>query len=219
LIVLSDHGFTSFRRSINLNTLLFEAGYLTLRSRVKPGPRTDILNPMNIDWARTRAYAIGINSVFINVRGREKHGVVTAGPAQQKLVDEIARLLIDVRDDDAHGRAAPIRSVVHVAQAFPGADPRVAPDLIIGYDHHYRTGWGTALGGVPEEIFEDNLKRWSGDHCVASELVPGILLGNRPLEVEDPSLMDIGPTILALCGVAVPDEMAGRALMRSHPVY
>ena len=215
LIVLSDHGFTSFRRSVNLNTLLFEAGYLALRSGVKPGSRTDLLRPLHIDWARTRAYAIGINSVFINVRGREKHGVVSAGPAQQKFVDEIAQRLTDLRDDDAHGRAAPIRSVVRVAQAFPGADPQVAPDLIIGYDHYYRTGWGTALGGVPEQVFEDNLKRWSGDHCVASALVPGILLGNRPLEVEDPALIDIGPTILALCGVAVPDEMAGRALIRS----
>jgi predicted AlkP superfamily phosphohydrolase/phosphomutase len=172
-----------------------------------------VLNPRTIDWSRTRAYAVGINSVFVNLRGREKHGVVRSGPAQQALVDEIAQLLVDLRDDDAHGRSAPIRSVVKVAQAFPGADPAVAPDLIIGYDDNYRSGWATALGGVPERIFEDNLKRWSGDHCVASRLVPGILLGNRPLAVDNPSLIDIGPTILDLCGVAVPEEMTGRPVL------
>jgi predicted AlkP superfamily phosphohydrolase/phosphomutase len=213
LIVLSDHGFTSFRRSVNLNTLLLEAGYLALRAGVRPGPDTDILNPMRVDWGRTRVYAIGINSVYVNLRGREKHGIVAPGAEQRELVTAIARLLVELRDDNAHDRAQPIRSAVDVAQAFPGADPSVAPDLIIGYEHNYRTGWDTVLGGVPERIFEDNLKRWSGDHCVASQLVPGILLSNRRLAVEAPSLQDIGPTILDLCGVARPAEMAGRPVL------
>ena len=153
--------------------------------------------------------------MFINLRGREKHGIVAPGAERQKLVGDVARLLVELRDDDAHDRAQPIQSAVDVAQAFPGADPSVAPDLIIGYAHNYRTGWDTVLGGVPERIFEDNLKRWSGDHCVASQLVPGILLSNRRLAVENPSLQDIGPTILDLCGVARPAEMTGRPALQT----
>lgn len=212
LVVMSDHGFTSFRRSVNLNRLLMEWGYLVLKRNVRPESLNYFLG---VDWSRTRAYAMGLNSVFVNLRGREKHGVVPPGSSQMKLVDEITSKLLDLRDE-ARGNTQPIVSVINVQRQWPGVDIRVAPDLLIGYAHNYRIGWDAPLGGMAEEPFADNLKRWSGDHCVAPELVPGMIMASRPFERESPQLVDIAPTLLAVCGVRVPDMMMGRPLITSQ---
>ncbi len=212
LVVLSDHGFTSFRRSVNLNRLLLEWGYLALKARVRPG---DVEFFLGVDWSRTRAYAMGLNSIYVNLRGREKNGVVAPGPPRQKLLDEIGQKLMDLADEQLGG-ARPIHSVIDVHERFPGVDPKVAPDLILGYDHNYRVGWKAPLGGIADEPFEDNLKRWSGDHCVASQLVPGVLLCSRPFDQPEAALIDIGPTLLALNGTRVPDNMLGRSLVEGR---
>ena len=73
-----------------------------------------------------------------------------------------------------------------------------APDLLIGYDGGYRNGWDCATGAVTSEVFSDNTKSWSGDHCMDPESVPGILFSNLKVEAEKPSLVDIGPTVLNL---------------------
>jgi len=210
LLVLSDHGFTTFRRSVNVNRLLWELGYLVLEPGVKP---TAVDYFEGVDWSKTRAYAIGLNSVFVNLRGREKNGIVPAGDEQSRLLDEVTRALLELRDDE-HPDATPIQTVVRVSERFPQADPEIAPDLIVGYGPGYRVGWESPLGGLGKQTIADNLDRWSGDHCVASDLVPGILVANRRLEVESPALTDIGPSILQLCGVGVPADMAGRPLFR-----
>jgi len=210
LLVLSDHGFTTFRRSVSINRLLWQQGYLVLEPGVKP---ETVDNFEGVDWSKTRAYAIGLNSVFVNLKGREKNGIVPAGDEQSRLLDELTRALLDLRDDE-HPDAAPIQDVLRVSRRFPQANPGIAPDLIVGYGHGYRVDWKSPLGGLGEQTIADNLNRWSGDHCVASDLVPGVLLANRPLEVDSPALTDIGPSILALCGVGVPDDMAGRPLFR-----
>lgn len=204
LVVFSDHGFNSFRRSVNLNTWLWQNGYLALKRPMRPGKRADLFA---IDWSKTRAYALGINSLYINVRGREKNGIIAAGE-QQEFIHKLASQLLDLRDADG---TAPIRSVVPVAEELPNSDFQVAPDLIIGYADNYRVGWDTVLGGIPENVFEDNMMRWSGDHCIATDRVPGILLSNRKIQAEQPSLKDIGPSILNCFGIDVPPEMIGKS--------
>jgi len=206
LLVLSDHGFTTYRRSVNINRLLWEHDFLVLKPGVRPAA-VDFLE--GVDWSKTRAYALGLNSVFVNLKGREKHGIVLPGAEHRQLVDELARVLLEIRDPQ-HPDAAPIKSVLQVNERFRDVDPKIAPDLIVGYEHGYRVGWETPLGGLGKHTISDNLNRWSGDHCVASDLVPGILLANRPLEVEAPALTDLGPSILELCGVGTPNDMAGR---------
>ena len=207
LIILSDHGFTTFRRGFSVNTWLVENGYMQVLDpgRMGEGEMFD-----NTDWMRTRAYAMGINSLYINQRGREKYGIVD--PALKRgLLDEIAAKLLEVTDDDG----SPVISRVEIIESiYPYADPAVAPDAIIGYAEPYRSSWETALGGMPVDMLADNLDRWSGTHCIATNLVPGMLITNRPILAEQPALWDIAPSILDLFGVDAPPEMRGKPLFR-----
>jgi len=201
LIVLSDHGFCSFRRGFNLNTWLLQHGYLALTD---PDRQKESKGFRFVDWSRTRAYGLGLNSLYINQQGREKLGIVETGQDKNDLVSEISAKLLRVRDDDG---SQVIAHVYRVARLYPLADSDLAPDLFVGYARNYRASWDTVLGGIPEKILEDNLDRWSGDHCIAADQVPGILFSNRKIMVDDPRLTDIAPSILALCGLSLPSEV------------
>jgi len=206
LIIMSDHGFTTFRRGFNLNTWLLEQGYLHVRDPEIARPQ---LGLGDIDWSRTRAYALGINSLYLNLSSREKHGVVQPGNEQAALLQELTEKLHQVRDTDG---APVINNVYNTKQLYAGADPEIAPDLLVGYARGYRASWSTVLGGFGETLLEDNLDRWSGTHLIDPVLVPGILVTNRKVVVDDPTLSDLAPTILREYGVAPPAEMTGRPL-------
>jgi predicted AlkP superfamily phosphohydrolase/phosphomutase len=206
LIVMSDHGFTSFRHGFHLNSWLIDEGYLALRD---PAQRRRSSFLQGVNWAGTQAYALGLNALYVNQIGREDMGAVAPGPPRDALLDELEAKLLAVRD--GHDRAV-IDRVYRVDRYYPGADPEIAPDLLIGYADGYRASWDTAEGAFPPGLFEDNLEHWSGDHCVAHEIVPGILVTNRALGHDDPSLIDLAPTILAEFGIHPPPEMEGRPL-------
>jgi hypothetical protein len=87
-----------------------------------------------------------------------------------------------------------------------------APDIILGYNRGYRVSWEAAIGQPTDRVFHDNVKAWSGDHCIDPSLVPGVLFCNRKINSPQPRLMDIGPTVLDMFGVAVPAVMDGRPL-------
>ena len=210
LIVLSDHGFASFRRGFNLNTWLLENGYIVLRD---PKRRKNDELFMNVDWSRTTAYGLGLNGLYINQQGREKKGIVDEDAEKRKILEEIAVGLAKVRDEDG----TPVIDTTYiVADDYPGADPNVAPDMLVGYARNYRASWSTLLGGMPEKLIEDNHDRWSGDHCIAAHLVPGILFSNRAITVNDPKLTDLAPTILDLFGLPKPKEMTGRTVLAAE---
>ena len=205
LLVLSDHGFTTFRRGFNLNTWLLEHDF------IKPQPGNWRARPnllVNIDWSKTKAYGLGMNGVYVNLAGREKHGAVKPA-VKRSLLGEIRDRLMEMRD--ANGTPV-IRRVDLVDDLYPNADPAIAPDLIVGYNDGYRASWETVLGEMPPELVVDNLDRWSGEHLIAAELVPGILLSNRKIAVAEPTLLDIAPTILAAFEIPVAAEMTGQDL-------
>lgn len=204
LLVLSDHGFTTFRRGFNLNTWLHRQGFLTLRD--PRGRRLDLFT--KADWSRTQAYGLGLNSLYLNQAGREPQGIV-AERERRRLFGEISERLLAERDVDG---SAVLDTVTLVEDAYPGADSTVAPDLILGYADGYRADWDTMLGGIAPEVLVDNLDRWSGTHLTAARLLPGVLLSNRPLAVADPAVTDIAPTILGAFGVPAPAAMTGRDL-------
>lgn len=118
--------------------------------------------------------------------------------------------LLDVRDVDG---TRVIDAIYNVAEDYPDADPQIAPDLLIGYARNYRAGWSTLLGEFSQEILEDNRDRWSGDHCIAAHLVPGIVLSNRPIVVDNPDLRDLAPTILDMFEIEPPEELEGRNVL------
>jgi predicted AlkP superfamily phosphohydrolase/phosphomutase len=206
LIVLSDHGFASFRRGVDLNAWLHQQGYLAL----KEGATGASEYLRDVDWSRTRAYAVGLAGLYLNLRGREAHGVVAPGAAAEALKREIGAKLARLRDAD--GDRAVVREVVDVAQRYSGPYRDEAPDLIVGYADGYRVSWEAAVGKVTATVISDNVKSWSGDHCVDPSLVPGVLFCSRRLRAEAPSIVDVAPSVLELYGIRPPAYMEGRSL-------
>jgi predicted AlkP superfamily phosphohydrolase/phosphomutase/desulfoferrodoxin (superoxide reductase-like protein) len=213
LIVMSDHGFASFRRGFNLNTWLHQNGYITRHesSDTEEGEEeVAIGRPFaDVDWTKSQAYGIGLNGLYLNLHGREKNGIVT-DDEKADLLSKLTDELLAVRDTDG---SQVIEKVYNTATDYLDADPTIAPDLLIGYARNYRAGWPTLLGEFSEDIVEDNNDRWSGDHCIAAHLVPGILLSNKRITVEDPDLRDLAPTLLNVFSLAPPAELKGRVVL------
>jgi predicted AlkP superfamily phosphohydrolase/phosphomutase len=205
LVVLSDHGCTSFRRGINLNAWLHENGYLA----VKRDPDEDEWLQA-VDWSRTRAYAVGLVGIFLNVRGREEQGIVEPGEEYESLKRELADKLGGLLDPDT-GEVA-INEAFDTDRMYSGPYKGNAPDLLIGYNHGYRISWEGASGVVGTPAFEDNRKAWSGDHIVDPRIVPGIVLSTHTINTDDPHISDLAATALTLFGVQPPEYMDGRPL-------
>jgi predicted AlkP superfamily phosphohydrolase/phosphomutase len=206
LMVISDHGFTNFRRGVNLNTWLRDHGYLVL----KDGQATSGDWFEAVDWSRTRAFSLGLTGLFVNRKGRERSGIVEEGAEYAALVEEIARKLEKLVDPATATPA--VRKVEIADRFFSGPQKYDAPDLLVGYEGGYRNSWECATGAVTSEVFADNTKSWSGDHCVDPAIVPGVFFCNRPITVEAPHLIDIATSVIRLFGHEPPAEMTGRTL-------
>ena len=204
IFVLSDHGFCSFRRGLNLNSWLRDNGYLVLENGAAESDRYF----KGVDWSRTRAYTLGLGGLYLNLKGREARGSVEPGAEAEALTQELIQKLSGLRDEERD--AIGIRTVYATSTLYHGPYLAEAPDMIVGYNDGYRTSWDAAVGKVTEAIFEDNCKAWSGDHAVDPELVPGVLFSNRRIETQDPGIEDMAPTVLQLFGVDRPAWMDGR---------
>jgi predicted AlkP superfamily phosphohydrolase/phosphomutase len=208
-VTLSDHGMNSFQRGVHLNTWLHSNGLLSLRDGMRPGEEAgDFFH--SVDWERTKAYAVGLGGIYLNLKGREQRGIVDAGEAEA-LKASISTGLTDLRDT-VLGRVA-IRSIVTREQVYRGPYVDEAPDLLVNFSEGYRVSWTTALGGVPEGHFEDNVKKWGGDHIIDPSLVPGVLFMNRAFQKDEASLLDRAPTILDALGAPRGEAMEGKSLL------
>ncbi len=203
LLVLSDHGFASFRRGVNLNSWLHANGYLTLKEGADGADEW----LTQVDWSRTKAYALGLTGMFLNIKGREAQGTVEPGEEADALKAELIERLSGLTDEEA-GEVG-ITEVFDTHKLYGGPYIGNAPDLLIGYKRGYRTSWDCATGVVAGPVFEDNVKAWSGDHCVDPRQVPGVIFSSHAIDSDDPALMDIAPTALRLFGVEPPAHMEG----------
>jgi predicted AlkP superfamily phosphohydrolase/phosphomutase len=204
LIVMSDHGFKPFKRGVNVNRWLHDNGYLVLKDKAQGGEWFE-----GVDWSRTRAYALGLAGIYINRKGREGQGIVTAGETQAldgDIQSQLRGLMDPVRNEVA------IKEVFESAKVMKGPYLPSAPDLIVGYAPGYRASWHSVTGTVLEELFTDNTKAWSGDHCIDPRAVPGVFFCSKPVSNEKLSIMDIAPTVLDLFGIQVPSYMDGQVL-------
>ena len=222
LMVISDHGFHSFRRGVNLNTWLVKNGFMHLKGQGLADEDgnyqrlEDFLDPdgrffKNVDWSRTKAYCLGLGSMFINQRGREAQGIVNPSEYDQ-VRNEIIEGLMALEDPEFPGQ----RVVVNVYKRddiFKGPLKDKAPDLFVGFDSGYRISWQTSAGGIPPQVFEDNLNNWSGDHCsVAPNLTAGLFASTARFARDSQSILDVGPTALRALGVTPPAGYEGVAL-------
>jgi predicted AlkP superfamily phosphohydrolase/phosphomutase len=202
LIVMSDHGFANFGRQFNLNSWLRAWGYL--------GPPECTTIMKDVDWSQTVAYGLGINGLYLNLKGRERDGIVEPGEQREAILTELASRLEAVTD---YGGQKVIRGVYRSDRIYSGNATGLAPDLIIGYCRGYRASWATCLGELTEEILLDNDSAWSADHCADALEVPGVLFCNRSIRGQAPSLVDLAPTILAEFGLSAPPAMVGKNLL------
>ena len=205
LLVMSDHGFQPYTREVHLNAWLRDHGWLTL----KDGKHTGQIAAGDVDWSKTRAYGIGFNSVYLNRTGREAQGIVA--PAQaERVMAELSQALLAFKDP-ATGKAL-VRRVIRGTDAYHGPRIAEAPDLVIGYDVGYGASDETTLGEITADVIADNTSRWSGNHLMDPEVVPGILLSNHKITGEGHNLVDVTATILAWYGLPPNPGMSGTSI-------
>jgi predicted AlkP superfamily phosphohydrolase/phosphomutase len=232
LYVLSDHGFRSFRKGVNLNTWLSRNGpggdsskpFMKLRGQAKReynlqdifGGSTDffmtkVFNPVTgatesqyyVDWPETKAFALGLGSIYINLKGRETWGNVVRS-SYNALCEEIIAGLEGLIDPETGQRV--VHKVYKGIDIYHGpyakVDSHAFPDLVVGFEDGYRVGWQSTLGGISEDVLTPNREKWSGDHCgIDPSLTKGILFSNRAIPVKGAGIVDLAPTILATLGV------------------
>lgn len=211
LIVLSDHGFNSFRRGFHTNTWLWQNGLLALQDGKKPDEQLGEGFP-GVDWSKTYAYAVGLGGIYLNLKGREHGGIVQQDSAEaERACRAIQEGLANFVDQD---RGAPaIRSVSRKDQIYSGPYTADAPDLLVNFHPGYRVSWPTSLGGFSHCLFEDNTRRWSGDHIIDPDAVPGIFFMNRTALHNHAHMLDLAPTILKYFNVPGHDTMEGKPLL------
>lgn len=182
LIVLSDHGFSKWEHKVHLNQWLLENGYLKAPAANGRGS-LDM-----VDWAHSGAYAVGLNSVYINQEKREGQGSIPAELASTLAEQIRARLLAWTGPD---GRPVVQRALLN-AEAFSGPLSAYGPDLVIGYTPGYRASPETGLGQWKHALLEPNHDHWGADHCIDSQAVPGVLFCSQGLQgLSQPSYRDI----------------------------
>src|SRR5206468_7772293 len=145
----------------------------------------------------------------LNLKGRERDGIVEPGEKQEELLTELKERLEAVTD--VNGESV-IRNVYRADKIYSGGATALAPDLIVGYRRGYRASWATCLGDLTPEVLLDNDAAWSADHCADALEVPGVLFCNRPFGAKSPALVDVAPSILAEFGLETPPPMTGRSI-------
>jgi predicted AlkP superfamily phosphohydrolase/phosphomutase len=216
LMIVSDHGFHSWRKAVNLNTWLVQQGYMVVQGQ-QPGEKKleDLFGGgefwENVDWSRTRAYAMGLGQVYFNLRGREAQGIVSPGAEASALADELSARLLTMTDPEDGAKI--IRAVYKRDDIYTGEFIGNAAELQVGMEEGYRVSWQTTLGGSPAGIVYANMKKWSGDHGGYDfATTAGVLITTRKVAKADPSIMDVAPTVLKFFGLPVPAYIDGKPL-------
>lgn len=206
LFVISDHGFKLFKWGFNVNSWLYKEGYLSLKS----GNESDRWFE-NVDWNKTKAYSLGLAGIYLNMKGRERMGIINTGKEATELKEELREKLLKVRNPITNQTI--LRDVLDADKVFSGPYKDTAPDLLLCYHEGYRTSWDSAIGKITKNVFENNTKSWSADHCVDPQIVPGVLFSNRKIISDNPAIIDLGVTILHLFGIKPPAYMDGKKIL------
>jgi predicted AlkP superfamily phosphohydrolase/phosphomutase len=210
LIILSDHGFAPLRRTVNINALLYKNGFLKAHGEPDYSDSMFLASGMaNLD--ETKAYAMGLNGIYLNLKGRESNGIVKPGDKRQVMKD-IKQMLLSYKDPDTGEN--PIGNVTISEDSYKGKYLNLGPDLIVGCNYSYGLDYSCAMGGIGEKIARDNLNRWTGDHIIDPRQVPAVLLTNFKMPLKGaPMIWDLAPTILNIFGIPTPAEMRGKSLI------
>jgi predicted AlkP superfamily phosphohydrolase/phosphomutase len=206
LYIISDHGFKTFRLAMNVNSWLREEGYLVFEE----GKDSCDKFFRGVDWNKSKAYALGLSGIYINLKGREKKGIVEPGAPYEQLQKEIIDKILDYRDPETGEKL--LYRTFKFQNIYEGDYTNNSPDIVLGFHPGYRVSWKTALGGAPKPIVEKNGANWSGDHCMDPSFVPGVFLSNKQFKNNQPDITDLAPTVLNEFGLEIPEGMDGKVL-------
>jgi len=215
VMIVSDHGFHSWRKAVNLDTWLVQNGYMVMKGQSADKKLSDLFGGgtfwENVDWSRTRAYAMGIGQVYFNLRGREAQGIVSPGAEATALADELSNKLLTLTDPE--DGTPIIRAVYKRDDIYSGPFINNASELQVGMNDGYRVSWQTTLGGSPAGIVYKNDRKWSADHGGYDyAITSGIFVTSQPINTKDPRIIDIAPTVLRYFGLTVPTDIDGKPL-------
>jgi len=215
ILIVSDHGFHSFRQSVNLNTWLVQEGFMAIRGQ-QPGEKKlqDLFGGgtfwENVDWTHTRAYSMGLGQIYVNLQGREGHGSVAPADSDNVQNAVVGRLL-EMMDPKTNARM--VDAVYKRDDIYKGPYLANASELQVGFADGYRVSWQTSLGGSPPGIVYPNMKKWSGDHgSFDYKQTSGTLISSRPLATDRVDIMDIAPTVLKYFGLPIPSDIDGKPI-------
>ena len=232
LMVISDHGFQSYRYGVNLNVWLNRMGYLARKGEPDPIGAPENLEEGSssgnvfsfVDWSRTRAYSMGLGKIYINLKGREPKGIVEPAEYDELKAEIIARLKELLDPMEGHENARVVMNAYDALEVYHGpVEENITDygDIILGFNKYYRASGATTSGGYEKDAYEtfgitDNNESWSGDHCgVDMDLVRGIFLSNFEIqEGFEPGLMNVAPTLLEMFGVPLPADWDGTPIPR-----
>jgi predicted AlkP superfamily phosphohydrolase/phosphomutase len=206
LMVMSDHGFHSFRTEFNVNKWLIDNGYLAVKGG---GKSTGERFLQGFDWTKTKAYGLGLGMIFINMKGREGNGIVEPADAPA-LIEEIRGKLMAVTDPGTGEKV--------FREVYPYINPKGeatadTPDLQLGYAEGYQTAKASASGAAPAETFSPNKDKWSGEHASSDvAFTQGILFSNQKVQ-EGATLLDLGVTAFNHLGLQAPASFEGKNLL------
>jgi predicted AlkP superfamily phosphohydrolase/phosphomutase len=218
ILIVSDHGFHSFRQSVNLNTWLVQEGFMAIEGQ-QPGDKKlkDLFGGgtfwENVDWSHTKAYAMGLGQIYLNLTGREGRGIVSPGADAKAVEDDLAARLMTMTDPET--KKPMVDAVYKREDIYTGPFFDNASEIQVGLADGYRVSWQSTLGGSPPGIVYPNRKKWSGDHgSFDYKSTSGVLISSRPLTLggRNPDIMDIAPTVLKYFGLPIPGDIDGKPL-------
>ena len=216
ILIVSDHGFHSFRQSVNLNTWLVQEGFMAIQGQ-QPGEKKlqDLFGGSgtfweNVDWSRTKAYAMGLGQIYVNLKGREGHGIVSSEDSKN-VQDALAARLLTMTDPKTGAKI--VDAVYKRDDIYRGDFVKNASELQVGLADGYRVSWQSTLGGSPPGLVYPNMKKWSGDHgSYDYKQTSGTLISSRPVDAGGVDIMDIAPTVLKYFGVPIPPDIDGKPI-------
>jgi predicted AlkP superfamily phosphohydrolase/phosphomutase len=202
---------------VNYNTWLVRNGYMVLKDD-RPDTEKKLEDLFgqgqfwpNVDWKRTKAYAMGLGDVYINLKGREAQGIVEPGAEYERIRNELIEGLLAFQDPETGDH--PVRRVYKREEIYNGYDENLIPDLLAANNSKYRVSWQTSLGGIPSELLQVNDRKWSGDHCsMDPDNTRGVFFANRRYRTDDITILDFYPTVLRYFGLDVPGDVDGKPI-------
>jgi len=187
VLVISDHGFAAFDHKVHINRWLHENAWMDTENKAHQK------NLNGVNWENTNAYALGLNSLYLNLEGREGKGQIKR-VNYEKTRAELRSNLLTMKGPK---NTAVFEEIWFREEVFEGQHSENAPDLVLGYAPGFRSSAETGIGGFGNSAIEKNIDKWNADHCINPASVQGVFMSSWKIDhLEHPSYQDIPELVL-----------------------